>query len=61
MADGRVTIAVDADAKQAQKELDKVTQRINTIESNIQKMKSQRFPLAEKAAQLAAELDAAAW
>ena len=59
MADGRVTIAVDADAKQAQKELDKVTQRINTIESNIQKMKSQRFPLAEKAAQLAAELDAA--
>lgn len=59
MADGRVTIAVDADAKQAQKELDKVTQRINTIESNIQKMKSQRFPLTEQAAQLAVELDAA--
>lgn len=59
MADGRVTIAVDADAKQAQKELDKVTRKIYTIESNIRKMQAQRFPLAEQAAQLAAELDSA--
>lgn len=59
MADGRVTIAVDADAKQAQKELDKVTRQIYTIESNIRKMQAQRFPLAEQAAQLAAELDRA--
>nr|DAG01693.1 MAG TPA: minor tail protein [Siphoviridae sp. ctSMg55] len=59
MADGKVVIAVDADAKQAQKELDRVTQKVNNLESNIQKMREQRLPLVEQSAQLAAELDKA--
>ena len=37
MADGKVVIAVDADAKQAQKELDKVTKSIEKIQNNLSK------------------------
>lgn len=37
MADGRIVVSVDADAKQAQKELDKLNSRIGKIEAELQK------------------------
>lgn len=59
MADGSVTIAVDADAKQAQKELTRVQSRIQTIEDRIRKLNTMRSPLAQQAQELAAQLDRA--
>lgn len=59
MADGKMVIAVDADAKQAQKELASVQKRIETIEARIQKANTMRSPLVEQAAQLSVELDKA--
>lgn len=59
MADGKIVIAVDADAKQAQKELASVQKRIETIEARIQKANTMRSPLVEQAAQLSVELDKA--
>lgn len=37
MADGKIVVSVDADAKQAQKELDKLNSRIGKIEAELQK------------------------
>lgn len=59
MADGKIVVAVDADAKQAQKELASVQRRIETIEARIQKANTMRSPLVEQAAQLSVELDKA--
>lgn len=59
MADGSITIAVDADAKQAQKELQRVQRSIQTIEDKIQKINTMRSPLAQQAQELAAQLDRA--
>lgn len=59
MADGKIVIAVDADAKNAQKELNRVQRTIETIEARISKASAMRSPLVEQAAQLAAELDTA--
>lgn len=59
MADGSVTIAVDADSKQAQKELQRVQRSIQTIEDRIQKINTMRSPLAQQAQELAAQLDRA--
>lgn len=59
MADGKIVIAVDADAKNAQKELNRVQRTIETIEARINKASAMRSPLVEQAAQLAAELDTA--
>ena len=52
MADGKVVIAVDADAKQAQKELDKVTKSIEKIQSDLNKSTGEQSGIK-------AELDAA--
>lgn len=59
MADGKIVIAVDADAKNAQKELNRVQRSIETIEARINKASAMRSPLVEQAAQLSAELDRA--
>lgn len=59
MADGKIVIAVDADAKQAQKELNRVQRSIETIEARINKTSSMRSPLVEQANQLSAALDSA--
>lgn len=59
MADGSVTIAVNADAKEAQKELEKVHRHIETIEARIQKLNTMRAPLVEQTQTLVAELDRA--
>lgn len=59
MADGSISIAVDADAKQAQKELQRVQRSIQTIEDRIQKINTMRSPLAQQAQELAAQLDRA--
>lgn len=52
MADGKVVIAVDADAKQAQKELDKVTKSIEKIQADLNKSAGEQSGIK-------AELDAA--
>ena len=52
MADGKVVIAVDADAKQAQKELDKVTKSIEKIQADLNKSTGEQSGIK-------AELDAA--
>lgn len=57
--DGSITIVVDADAKQAQQELDRVQKSVQRIEEKIQKISAMRSPLAEQAREFAAELDAA--
>lgn len=59
MADGGVAIAVNVNADRAEKELDKVARKIDTIKSKIEKASDLRSPLAEQAAQLAVELDKA--
>ena len=58
-ADGSVTIAVNANADRAEKELDKVARKVDTIKVKIEKASDLRSPLAEQAAQLSAELDKA--
>ena len=59
MADGSVSIVVNANADKAEKELDKVARKIESIEGKIRKANDLRSPLAEQAAELSAELDKA--
>ena len=59
MADGSVAIVVNANADKAEKELDKVARKIESIEDKIEKANDLRLPLAEQAAELSAELDKA--
>lgn len=58
-SDRRVLITFDADAAQAQKELERVQKSIQRIEEKIQKLNAMRTPLAKQAGELAAKLDAA--
>lgn len=59
MADGSVTVVVNANASKAEKELDKVARKIDTIKAKIEKASDLRSPLVEQAAQLSVELDKA--
>lgn len=59
MADGSVSIVVNANADKAEKKLDKVARKIESIEGKIRKANDLRSPLAEQAAELSAELDKA--
>ena len=59
MADGSVSIVVNANADKAEKELDKVARKIESIEEKIKKANDLRSPLVEQAAELSAELDKA--
>ena len=58
-ADGSIVIAVDADDKQAQKELNKLVNKIDSLNDKIYKKQQERMPLLEQSKQLGAELDAA--
>ena len=58
-ADGSIVIAVDADDKQAQKELSKLVNKIDSLNDKIYKKQQERMPLLEQSKQLGAELDAA--
>lgn len=58
-ADGGVSIKVNVTADQANKELDKLGRRIESIEAKIEKAGSMRSPLAEQAEKLSVELDKA--
>lgn len=58
-ADGSIVIAVDADDKQAQKELSKLVNKIDSLNDKIYKKQQERMPLLEQSKQLGAELDSA--
>ena len=58
-ADGSIVITVDADDKQAQKELNKLVNKIDSLNDKIYKKQQERMPLLEQSKQLGAELDAA--
>lgn len=58
-ADGSIIVNVDLDDKQAQKELNALTKKIDGLNEKIYQKKHERMPLVEQAKQLGAELDAA--
>lgn len=58
-ADGSIIVNVDLDDKQAQKELNALTKKIDGLNEKIYQKKQEQMPLVQQAKQLGAELDAA--
>ena len=59
MADGSIIINTEIDDKQAQKELDRLNRKIQTLNDQIYVKQQQRMPLVEQPKELAAQLDLA--
>jgi len=59
MVDGTITFSTDLDNKELEKKLQSTQKRVERLEDSIAQKKAERFPLAENAKQLGAELDAA--
>lgn len=59
MADGSIIINTEIDDKQAQKELDRLNRKIQTLNDQIYVKQQQRMPLVEQSKELAAQLDVA--
>lgn len=58
-ADGSVVFSVDLDDKDAQKELNKLVKKIDTLNDKIYQKQQEKIPLAKQSAEIAANLDAA--
>lgn len=58
-ADGSVVFSVDLDDKDAQKELNKLVKKIDTLNDKIYQKQQEKMPLAKQSAEIAANLDAA--
>lgn len=58
-ADGSVVFSVDLDDKDAQKELNKLVKKIDTLNDKIYQKQQDKIPLAKQSAEIAANLDAA--
>ena len=58
-ADGSVVFSVDLDDKDAQKELNKLVKKIDTLNDKIYQKQQDEMPLAKQSAEIAANLDAA--
>lgn len=58
-ADGSVVFSVDLDDKAAQKELNKLVKKIDTLNDKIYQKQQDKMPLAKQSAEIAANLDAA--
>lgn len=58
-ADGSVVFSVDLDDKNAQKELNKLGKKIDTLNDKIYQKQQEKIPLAKQSAEIAANLDAA--
>lgn len=58
-ADGSVVFSVDLDDKDAQKELNKLVKKIDTLNDKIYQKQQDKMPLAKHSAEIAANLDAA--
>lgn len=58
-ADGSIVILTEIDDKQAQKDLDRLNRKIQTLNDQIYVKQQQKMPLVEQAQKLGAELDAA--
>lgn len=58
-ADGSIVISTEIDDKQAQKELDRLNRKIQTLNDQIYVKQQQKMPLVEQAKKLGAELDSA--
>lgn len=59
VADGSVVFSVDLDDKDAQKELNKLVKKIDTLNDKIYQKQQDKMPLAKQSAEIAANLDAA--
>lgn len=59
MADGSVVVEVNVDDKQAQKELNSITQKIERISEKLKEQNTGKTELVNQSAQLGAQLDAA--
>lgn len=59
MNDGSIVIDTKIDNEKAEKELDKLNKKIQSLEDKIYTTKGQRVPLLEESSQIAANLDAA--
>lgn len=58
-ADGSIVILTEIDDKQAQKDLDRLNRKIQTLNDQIYVKQQQKMPLVEQAKKLGAELDSA--
>lgn len=58
-ADGSIVISTEIDDKQAQKDLDRLNRKIQTLNDQIYVKQQQKMPLVEQAKKLGAELDSA--
>lgn len=58
-ADGSVVFSVDLDDKDAQKELNKLVKKIDTLNDKIYQKQQDKMPLAKQSAEIAANLDSA--
>lgn len=58
-ADGSVVFSADLDDKDAQKELNKLVKKIDTLNDKIYQKQQDKMPLAKQSAEIAANLDAA--
>lgn len=58
-ADSSVVFSVDLDDKDAQKELNKLVKKIDTLNDKIYQKQQDKMPLAKQSAEIAANLDAA--
>ena len=58
-ADGSVVFSVDLDDKDAQKELNKLVKKIDTLNDKIYQKQQEKIPLAKQSAEIAGNLDAA--
>lgn len=58
-ADGSVVFSVDLDDKDAQKELNKLVKKIDTLNDKIYQKQQDKMPLEKQSAEIAANLDAA--
>ena len=58
-ADGSVVFSVDLDDKNAQKELNKLVKKIDTLNDKIYQKQQEKIPLAKQSAEIAANLDSA--
>ena len=58
-ADGSVVFSVDLDDKDAQKKLNKLVKKIDTLNDKIYQKQQDKMPLAKQSAEIAANLDAA--
>jgi len=59
MADGSITAVIEVDDSKAQADLNKLEKRITNLQNKLSEQKYQRMPLADEAARLGNELEAA--